>query len=80
MTNIADRKTRLIIETPSEIQGRPIVLQAEPWGLNVRLKGLRTPYKITWAQVYNRAAILEVEAARAAKKAAKKARQNNGQA
>ena len=72
MTRIVERKTRLVIESPETISGRAIVLQAEPWGFAVRLKGLRTPLPITWAQIYNRAAVIEAETKRAAKRARKR--------
>jgi hypothetical protein len=62
MTNILKRKTRLIIETPCIIQRRPLVAHVEPYGLEVRLKRTRHRSAITWAQIYNRAAMLAADA------------------
>jgi hypothetical protein len=62
LTNILKRKTRLIIETPCIIQRRPLVAHVEPYGLELRLKGTRTRFVISWAQIYNRAAMLAADA------------------
>jgi hypothetical protein len=72
MTNIANRLTALRFETPTAVQGRAIIIEAEPWGLNIRLKGLRKGYPISYAQVHNRAAILFAEEQRKARKSRKK--------
>ena len=54
-----------MFETPLLIGKRPLVVLVEPWGLGLRLKGCRQNLTITWAQVWNRAAIIAVELKRA---------------
>jgi hypothetical protein len=58
MTALLERKTKLMLETPLTIQGRPVVAHVEPWGLKLRLKGCSHALEITWAQIYNRAAVI----------------------
>lgn len=68
MTNLMKRKTRLILETPLDIRGRQVIAHVELAGLKLRLKGCRYAYDISWAQIYNRAALLAAEAAREKRK------------
>jgi hypothetical protein len=66
MTRLIDRRRRLVLETPLLIGKRPLIVRVEPWGLKLREKGLRAEsLSITWAQVWNRAAIIAAEKKRA---------------
>ena len=65
MTRLIDRRTRLVLETPLLIGKRPLVVHVEPWGLGLRQKGYRQSLSISWAQVWNRAAIIAAEQKRA---------------
>jgi hypothetical protein len=65
MTRLIDRRRRLVFETPLLIGKRPLVVLVEPWGLDLRPKGCRHSLTITWAQVWNRAAIIAAEQKRA---------------
>ncbi len=65
MTRLIDRRRRLVFETPLLIGKRPLVVLVEPWGLGLRQKGYRLCLSITWAQVWNRAAIIAAERKRA---------------
>jgi len=68
MTRLIDRRTRLAFETPFLIGKRPLIVVVEPWGLRIREKGRRRlALSITWAQVWNRAAIIAAEQKRAEK-------------
>jgi hypothetical protein len=58
MTPLVERRTKLTLETPLTVQGRPVVAHVEPWGLKLRLKGCSHSVEITWAQIYNRAAVI----------------------
>jgi hypothetical protein len=61
MTRLVDRRRRLVLETPLLIGKRPLVVVVEPWGLALRQKGCHQNLSITWAQVWNRAAIIAAE-------------------
>jgi len=65
MTRLIDRRRRLVLETPLLISKRPLVVIVEPWGLALRQKGCHQSLSITWAQVWNRAAIIAAERKRA---------------
>lgn len=66
MTRLIDRRTRLVFETPLLIGKRALLVAVEPWGLRLREKGRRAQsLPITWAQVWNRAAIIAAEQKRA---------------
>ena len=39
MTRLTKRKSRLIVETPCDIQVCLMIAQIEAWGLSLRLKG-----------------------------------------
>ncbi len=69
MTALLERKTKLMLETPLIIQGRPMVAHVEPCGLKLRLKGCSHALEITWAQIHNRAAIIAGDKIREARKA-----------
>jgi hypothetical protein len=61
MTRLIERRRRLVLETPLRIGKRALIALVEPWGLALRLKGCHQPLPITWAQVWNRAAIIAAE-------------------
>ena len=64
MTELIKRKTRLILETPYLIRGRPLIAQVEAFGLRLREKGRQFTLEISWAQIYNRAAEIAAERSR----------------
>lgn len=74
MTELIKRKTRLILETPCLIRGRPVIAQVEASGLRLREKGRRFTLEISWAQIYNRAAEIAAERSRREARAEKVAR------
>jgi len=64
---LTQRKRRLIVETPCLIRGRPLVVDAEASGLQLREKGRRSRIDISWAQIYNRAAEIAADRLRKAR-------------
>ena len=72
------RKTRCIVMFDAAIRERgklrEIVFELSPYGIKVRLKGLRAAYEITPASVYTSAVSKFVVQKRAEKLAARKAR------
>ena len=78
MSVLANRKTRCILEFSDCIRERgklrEIVFELSPYGIKVRLKGLRAAYEITPASVYTSAVSKFVVQKRAEKLAARKAR------
>jgi len=77
MTSLAHRKTRLSVEFSDTIRERgklrEVTMLLTPYGVQVRLKGLRSVYEISPAAIYNRAVLLHVEKQRAERKARRKA-------
>jgi hypothetical protein len=77
MTQLSKRKSRLRVEFSDAVRDRgrlrEVTMELTPYGVTVRLKGMRTAYEISPAAIYNRAVLLAVEKRRAEKKAAKKA-------
>jgi hypothetical protein len=75
MTSLATRKTRLSVEFSDCIRERGkqrnVTMELTPYGVRVRLKGLRSSFEISPAAIYNRAVLLEVERKRAERKRAK---------
>ena len=66
MTRLIDRRTRLVFETPLLIGRRPLIVTIERWGLRLREKGRRrSDLPISWAQVWNRAAVIAADESRA---------------
>lgn len=76
MTALAQRRSRLRIETSETKRemgrNREILLEAHPFHADVRLKGLKTSYQISWLAVYDLAVRQAVEASRREKKARKR--------
>jgi hypothetical protein len=73
MTALAKRKSRLTFETSDAVRYRgklrEVVIEAEQYSANVRLKGSRARFPISWAGIYNQAVKIAVEKQRAEKKA-----------
>lgn len=61
MTALAKRKTRARFETAAKIQGRAVIIEAEPYIARVRLKGQRTTFEVSWEGVYFQAAKLAAD-------------------
>lgn len=76
MTSLATRKSRLRVEFSDAVRERgklrEVCFELTPYGVTVRLKGMRSSYEISPAAIYNRAVLLSVEKARAEKKAKRK--------
>jgi hypothetical protein len=66
--DLTKRKSKLEFLTPLLERGKPMVVRVEAWGLTLRLKKERHTLEVTWAQIFNRAAISAAEKARAEKK------------
>jgi hypothetical protein len=75
MNNLATRKTRLCVEFSDCVRERGklrnVTFDLSPYGIKVRLKGMRTGYDISPARVYNQAVLLEVQKRREERKAHK---------
>lgn len=75
MTALSKRKTRLVVEFSDCVRergrSREILMELTPYGVKVRLKGMRTAFDISPASVYNLAVMKEVARSRAEKKAKK---------
>lgn len=73
MTSLAKRRTKLIIETSETIRERgkyrEIIMEAHPYHISVRLKGMRQSFDVSCASIYNLAVKQTVDKARAEKKA-----------
>jgi hypothetical protein len=78
MSVLAKRKTRCILEFSDTVRERgklrEIIFELSPYGIRVRLKGLRGSYEITPASVYTAAVARFVARAKAEKAAARKGR------
>lgn len=76
MTALTARRTRLTFETAdcTRERGRlrEVIIEAQPYLCVVRLKGTRRRLEISWAGIYNAAARLSAEKARAEKAEARK--------
>ena len=59
MTRLIDGGRRLVFETPMFIGKRPLIVAVEAWGLRLREKG--RSLAITWAQIWNRAAVIAAD-------------------
>ena len=64
MKKLIQRKRRLVVETPCVMRGRPLIVNIEASGLQLREKGRRSKLDISWAQVYNRAAEIAADRSR----------------
>lgn len=72
MTRMSDRKRRLCVEFSETVRERgkyrEVIMEFSPWGVEVRLKGLRSSYPISAAGIFNHAVRLAVEKKRQEKK------------
>lgn len=77
MTRIAERSTRLVIESSDEIRNngsyRAVTAELKPRTVSVRLKGEKTSYDISWGAIWEMAVKASVEAKIREAKAKKKA-------
>jgi hypothetical protein len=75
VTSLAKRKTRLSVEFSDCIRERgklrEVTMVFTPYGITVRLKGLRSSFDVSPASIYNLAVAKDVERKRAEKKAKK---------
>ena len=75
MSQLAKRKTRLSVEFSDCVRERgklrEIIFDLSPYGIKVRLKGMRSTFEISPASIYNRAVLMAVEKAKAERKAKK---------
>lgn len=73
MTSLATRKSRLRVEFSDAVRERgrlrEVTMEFSPYGIKVRLKGMRQGFDISPASVYNQAVLKFVAAQRAEKKA-----------
>lgn len=77
MTSLSKRKTKLVVEFSDAIrergQLREVTMELTPYGITLRLKGMRQKYEISPGAIYNLAVQRHVERERAARKAARRA-------
>lgn len=71
---IADRKTRLEFETDATVQGRALVVSVYPHYIEVRQKGLRSGYAVTWEAVHDLGGKMAAAKAKAEQSAGKRAK------
>jgi hypothetical protein len=73
MTNLSKRKSKLVFFTDDAVREsgklREVTVTAHPYHADIRLKGMKTSYSISWASVYSLAVKQAVEQARRDKKA-----------
>ena len=73
MTALCHRKTKLCVEFSDAVRERgklrEVVFDLSPYGIRVRLKGMRCAFDVSPASVYNLAVMKFVAAQRAEKKA-----------
>lgn len=78
MSVLSKRKTRCVLEFSDTVREcgklREIIFELSPYGISVRLKGLRSSYEITPASVYTTAVMRQLSRLKAEKLAAKKAK------
>jgi hypothetical protein len=76
MTALDKRKTRLSVEFSDAVRERgrlrPVTMLLTPYGVTVRLKGMKCSFDVSPASIYNLAVLKAVAAKRAEKKARKK--------
>ena len=75
MTALSKRKTRLVVEFSDAVRERgklrEIIMELTPYGMRIKLKGMRQWFDLSPASAYNQA-VLKFVAAQKAEKAAKK--------
>lgn len=78
MNDLLTRKTKLVLRTPLEERGRPIIAEIKPWGLELREQGRRHRVSITWAKIYWTAQIDAAEKLRAERRIKRELAPNTG--
>ena len=75
MTDLSTRKTRCIVQFSDAVRERgklrEVIFQLTPYGISVRLKGMRSAFEVSPASVYTLAVLKSVQKARDEKKAKK---------
>jgi len=75
VTSLAKRKSKLSVEFSDCVRERgklrEIVMDFSPYGVKVRLKGMRSAFEVSPASIYNLAVLKFVTAQKAEKKARK---------
>lgn len=75
MARLSQRKSRLVFETDAEKKQRgryrPIIFEAHPQYVEIRLKGCRDRLSLSYEAIYDFAARVTADKARAEKKAQK---------
>lgn len=78
MTDLASRKTRCVVQFSDTVRERgklrEVIFTLSPYGITVRLKGMRQGFDISPASVYNQAVLKFVAAQKAEKKAKRKSK------
>lgn len=77
MTNLSQRRTKLKFQTASAVwergEYRPVVIEAHAAYCEVRVKGMRKSYPITYAAIFHAAVKMAVREEQNEKKAKRKA-------
>ena len=75
MTTLSERKSRLVVEFSDAVRERgrlrPVVAELRPWGMTIRLKGMRQSYEVSAAAVFSLAVKQFMAQQRAEKKVRK---------
>jgi hypothetical protein len=72
MTRIANRKTKLRIETDAAVRGRKLIVEPTPFTVKIREKGRQHFFEVSWEAVYSLAAKIAAETARLDRKLKKR--------
>lgn len=76
MTDLSSRKTKCVVQFSDAVRERgrlrEVIFHLTPYGIEVRLKGMRQAFQVSPASVYNLAVQKEVNRQKAEKKAGKK--------
>ena len=75
MTDLSTRKTKCVVQFSDCVRergkSREIIFSLTPYGITVRLKGMRSAFEVSPASVYTLAVLKSVQKARDEKKAKK---------
>ncbi len=75
MSRLIQRKSKLKFETANVLQGRAVVVEAQPHYLRVRLKGQRTAFEVSYSSIYYLGARVAADMALAQKRTQRKLQQ-----
>jgi len=67
MTSLSARKSKVKAVTDTAVQGKLLVVELEPLGINIRKQRQHDAYFVPWSQVYVLGAELAARAKRAEK-------------